>query len=122
LSRWHRLLKASNLPQAAVLVVVRARAEAEATALRVVTVKAVRMNFPDAGVWRCRIEVSPNGERDWRVLVDSAQIETPNMWTQQTVEGPPVSGRYLRVTLLGWPQGVAPGIGELMASGTTVTD
>jgi hypothetical protein len=89
---------------------------------RVVTVKAVRLTFPDAGLWRCRIEVSRDGERDWHVLADSAQAETPNMWTPQTFEGPPVSGRYLRVTLLAWPQGVAPGISEVTVSGTITRD
>jgi beta-galactosidase len=89
---------------------------------RVVMVKSLRLNFPDAGSWRCRVEVSPNGESDWKVFVDSAQVETPNIWTAQKLEATEVKGRYVRLTLLDWPKGAAPGIAELAVSGTTTTD
>jgi len=59
---------------------------------------------------------------DWQAFVESARTETPNTWTSHTIEGPSVSGRYLRVTLLEWPAGVAAGISEVMASGTTAVD
>jgi len=85
---------------------------------RVVTVKSVRLNFPSAGVWRYRIDVSQNGDGDWQPLIESGRTESPNQWTAQTVEGTPVSGRYLRITLLAWPEGAVPGIAELAASGT----
>ncbi|MBI2513276.1 MAG: discoidin domain-containing protein [Opitutae bacterium] len=89
---------------------------------RVVTIQAVRLTFPVAGAWRCRVDVSQDGERDWRVFADSAPIETPNMWTPQTLTGAPVGGRYLRVTLLAWPEGVTPGIGDVTVSGTIARD
>jgi beta-galactosidase len=89
---------------------------------RVVTVTKVRLNFPVAGVWRYRIEVSQNGESDWQTFVASAQTDSPNQWTSHAIEGPPTSGRYLRVILLAWPDGAAPGIGELSVSGTISTD
>lgn len=89
---------------------------------RVVTIKSVKLNFPTPGVWRCRIEVSQNGESDWRVFVDQLQTDSPHLWTPHVVEGATLSGRYLRLTLLGWPEGVAPGLSELAASGTIPTD
>lgn len=85
---------------------------------RIVVVSAVRLTFPDAGVWRYRIEVSPNGTSDWQSFVDSAQTDTPNMWTSHRIAGTPVRGRYLRIALLGWPEGVTPGLGEIAVSGT----
>jgi hypothetical protein len=88
---------------------------------RVVTIEAVRLAFPAPGLWRYRLEISPDGERDWQVFVDSAETENPNMWTTHAVDGPPITGRYLRVTLLGWPDGVAPGLGDVSASGTITT-
>jgi len=88
---------------------------------RVVTVEAVRLTFPAPGRWRYRIEFSQDGEHDWQVFAENAQTETPNIWTSHTVKGSPVSGRYLRVTLLGWPEGSAPGIGELAVTGAIST-
>jgi hypothetical protein len=84
---------------------------------RVVTITSVRLAFPGAGWWRYRIEVSQDGERDWRPFIDNAQTDAANSWTSYTVEGSPVGGRYLRVTFLGWPGGTTPGLGEISASG-----
>lgn len=86
---------------------------------RVVTVTSVRLNFPSEGVWRYRIEVSMNGDRDWEVLVDDTETQPPNMWTPQSIAGgTPRTGRYLRLTLLAWPAGATPGLAELSASGS----
>jgi len=85
---------------------------------RVVTVTKVRLNFPSAGIWRYRIEVSQDGERNWQTFVDSAQTDSPNQWTPHSIDGTPVGGRYLRVTLLAWPNGAAPGLAELAVSGS----
>ena len=84
---------------------------------RVVTITSARLAFTGPGQWRYRIEVSRDGERDWRTFVDDAQTDAANMWTSYTVEGAPVDGRYLRVTLLGSPEGTTPGLGEVSASG-----
>ncbi|MEO6995471.1 MAG: glycoside hydrolase family 2 TIM barrel-domain containing protein, partial [Lacunisphaera sp.] len=89
---------------------------------RVVKVSAIHLTFPAAGTWHYRIDISRDGERNWQPFVESAQTEAPNMWTSLKIEGTAVSGRYLRVTLLGWPESVAPGISEVVASGTTTTD
>jgi hypothetical protein len=83
---------------------------------RVVNVKTVRLTFPAGGTWRYRIDVSLDGERDWATFVES-HTNTPNMWTAHVIAGTPAGGRYLRITLLGWPQGAAPGLGEVAVSG-----
>ena len=88
---------------------------------RIVNITAVRLAFPASGLWRCRIEISPDGEREWRVFAEDTRTETPNQWTSHAVEGTAATGRYLRVTLLGWPEGTAPGIGEISASGKIVS-
>ncbi|HEY0946907.1 MAG TPA: glycoside hydrolase family 2 TIM barrel-domain containing protein, partial [Opitutaceae bacterium] len=88
---------------------------------RIVTVLAVRLAFPAGGQWRYRIEVSPDGQRDWRTFVENAQTEAANQWTTYTVEGAPLRGRYLRVTLLDWPAETSPGLGDVAVSGTIVS-
>ena len=85
---------------------------------RVVTVGAVRLTFPSAGRWRCRIELSLDGEHDWRTLAADVPVDAPNPWTSVPVPGATASGRYLRVALLDWPPGASPGIGEIAASGS----
>jgi beta-galactosidase len=85
---------------------------------RIVTISAVRLSFPAAGLWRYRIEVSADGERDWRALIDQAQTEAANQWTSYGIDATPLTGRYLRVTLLAWPTGATPGLGDISATGT----
>lgn len=89
---------------------------------RVVTINSVRLNFPAAGLWRYRIELSQDGEHDWKVFIPEGHSNARNLWTSLTIEGMPVKGRFLRVTLLGWPRGVAPGLGEVAAAGTITTN
>lgn len=62
--------------------------------------------------------MSTDGERDWRPFAEDARAEVPNMWATHSVQGPPTAGRYLRITLLAWPEGASPGIAEIVASGT----
>jgi hypothetical protein len=85
---------------------------------RVVTLRFVRLTFPAAGLWRYRIEISQDGVHDWQVFAEAAETNAPNLWTSHSISGPALTGRYLRVSLLAWPDGTAPGIGELQVSGT----
>ncbi len=89
---------------------------------RVIAIKSVRLYFPAAGLSRCRIELSQDGEHNWKVFVPEAQCQVRNLWTPLTIEGAPVIGRFLRVTLLGWPDGTIPGLGDVTASGTITTN
>jgi hypothetical protein len=89
---------------------------------RVITVTAVRLFFTGAGTWSYRIEVSPDGEHDWRLFADAAKTEVENPWTSHAVDGTACKGRYLRITLLDWPKGTAAGLGDVSASGTLHQD
>ncbi|HLP08160.1 MAG TPA: glycoside hydrolase family 2 TIM barrel-domain containing protein [Opitutaceae bacterium] len=84
---------------------------------RVVSVSALRILFPATGLWRYRIEISPDGERDWRTFAEE-KTDAANQWTTYTVEGAPLSGRYVRITLLSWPAGTTPGLGDVSVTGT----
>jgi beta-galactosidase len=84
---------------------------------RIVDITALRLSFPAAGLWRYRVDISPDGDRDWRIFADETRTETPNFWTSHDVHGLPATGRYLRVTLLGWPEGAQPGLGDVSATG-----
>ncbi len=89
---------------------------------RIVDITGVRLALPTAGVWRYRVEISRDGEHDWHLFADDVWIESPNMWTHHGTEGKPGTGRFLRVTLLNWPAGSLPGIGEISAEGTIASD
>ena len=40
------------------------------------------------------------------------------MWTSHDIQGAPATGRFIRITLLAWPSGARPGVGEISATGT----
>ena len=84
---------------------------------RIVTISTVRLSFSAGGPWRYRIEISPDGQNNWQPFAENAETDVPNIWTTIPVDGPPLTGRYLRITLLSWPDGATPGLGDVSASG-----
>lgn len=79
----------------------------------------MRINFPAVGVWQCRVEISQDGERDWKTFAEPGELKAKNQWTPIKITGSSMSGRYLRVTLLSWPTNGPAGIAELAVTGTT---
>jgi len=84
---------------------------------RIVTVRKTRLTFPAAGGWRYNIEVSDDGERNWTSAVDQSKHGGTEM-LREDAASTPVRGRFLRVTLLGWPEGHAPAVAEIETIGT----
>jgi len=84
---------------------------------RMVTVSAVKLTLPADGVWRYQIEVSSDGERDWKLFADSAGNHPSSRWNPDMITGPELSGRFLRVKLSSRPPGAAAGVAEVEALG-----
>lgn len=88
---------------------------------RIVTITAVRLTFPAEGKWRYRIEISSDGERDWKLFAEPSAPAPSSRWTPDTIAGPPTSGRFLRVSLLAWPSAASAGVAEVQVSGSIAT-
>lgn len=84
---------------------------------RIVNLRKTRLTFPVAGDWRYRIEASEDGERDWRQVADNALPASAGTVGEDHAPAP-VRGRFLRVTLLGCPDGQQPSISEVEAYGS----
>ncbi len=84
---------------------------------RIVTVKESRLTFPTTGDWRYRIEISDDGEHDWKLLAEHTRLESGKERSDR-VENVSARGRFLRIQLTGWPKTGAPAIAEVAVLGS----
>jgi len=82
---------------------------------RVVTLEKITLSFPEAGNYGYRVEVSDDGE-NWKLAVNQTQsAATAKTRTDATASG--ATGRFVRVTFTGTPDGKPAAISELTATG-----
>lgn len=84
---------------------------------RIVTVSNSKVTFPSPGNWRYRIEISADGETNWKPLVDQSQAEDANPVRTDSAAGNSVAGRFVRVTIVGTPPGQPARLAEIEVSG-----
>ena len=85
---------------------------------RIVTASKTKLTFPTDGNWHYRIEISDDGESDWKLITDQTQAASTTRERSDVVQGNPPRGRFLRVTITGTPDGQAPAIAEVQLMGT----
>lgn len=85
---------------------------------RIVNVSQTKLTFPSEGDWRYKIEISDDGETDWKLLIDQTQTASSSADHTDTVPGTSNSGRFVRVTVTGFPPGQSAAVAELEVSGT----
>jgi beta-galactosidase len=85
---------------------------------RIVMVSQTKLTFPSPGNWRYRIEISPDGENNWRLLADQTQTAGTGAERADSVPGSPGSGRFVRVTVAGAPAGQTAAVAEVQVLGT----
>lgn len=88
---------------------------------RIVTVDGTRLVFPIAGAWRYKIEISSDGRRNWTTVADRTRARAGGRERVDAAEEGTARGRFVRVTLLGWPEPGSPGISEFSVVGTRAT-
>lgn len=108
---------------------------------RIMAVRTTKLTFPTDGNWRYRIETSDDGNTGWKMVADRAQTsDTLKVRTDvvvQNAQNAPargqypamrgrgmrgqnaaLSGRFVRVTILGTPANQPPALAELEVTGT----
>jgi hypothetical protein len=68
---------------------------------RIVNVSRAKLTFPQPGNWRYKIEISEDGESNWKLLVDQTRAAGNDAERLDAAPGSPVSGRFVRVTITG---------------------
>ena len=84
---------------------------------RIVTVSKTKLTFPTDGNWRYRVELSDDGENNWRLITDQTQTASTARERTDTAASNAPRGRFVRVTLAGTPDGKAPALAEMEVSG-----
>jgi beta-galactosidase len=85
---------------------------------RIVTVGKTKLTFPTEGNWRYKIEISDNGENNWKPVADQTQTDNAVRERTDAVQNNAPRGRFVRVTLAGTPDASAPSLAEVEVSGT----
>jgi hypothetical protein len=88
---------------------------------RVVTVSRTRLAFPSPGNWRYKIEISDDGENNWKLLADQTQTADTGKERTDTTQDAAIRGRFVRVTIVGTPTDQSPSLAELEVAGRMST-
>lgn len=88
---------------------------------RIVTVSSTKLIFPTEGNWRYKIEISDNGDTDWKLLVEQTQTSDTSKERKDTVLDSALRGRFLRVSILGTPANQPAALAEVEVTGTLNT-
>jgi hypothetical protein len=88
---------------------------------KILTVNRTRIVFPAEGNWRYKIEVSEDGESDWKLVADQSQTGNTSRERTDIVVANAPRGRFLRVTFIEVPAGQIAGVAEAEVAGTTGT-
>jgi hypothetical protein len=85
---------------------------------RIVSVSSARVVFPSDGTWGYRIEISPDGEGNWKLLVDQSKGQGGGASRLGSVAGGAATGRFVRVTITRTPPGRPAGLAEFEVTGS----
>src|SRR5665213_1897175 len=88
---------------------------------RIVTVSKTKLTFPTEGNWRYKIEISDDGETNWKLVADQTQTSSTAKERTDTVLNTTPHGRFVRVTFAGTPDAAAAALAELEFSGNWTT-
>jgi hypothetical protein len=88
---------------------------------RIVTVSQTKLTFPSQGNWRYIIEISADGESNWKLLSDQTQTANSSAERTDLAQGGSSSGRFVRLTVAGSPSGQSAAVAELQVVGTQST-
>jgi beta-galactosidase len=88
---------------------------------RILAVSRIELTFPRPGNWRYKIEISSDGETDWKPLVDQSQTTDSSADRTDTAPANSVSGRFVRVLITGTPPAQPAALAEAQFSGTQAT-
>jgi beta-galactosidase len=84
---------------------------------RIATVRSVKLTFPSDGDWHYRVEISEDGNSNWKAISD--QTQTAGVGKTQTLSAAAgARGRFLRVTFVGTPDAKSAALTEMEALGS----
>ena len=87
---------------------------------RMVTVSKTRLMFPRPGNWRYKIEISNDGETNWKLLADQTHTSNTSANRTDLVQGDAIPGRFMRVIIAESPLEQSAALAELEVSGTKI--
>jgi hypothetical protein len=85
---------------------------------RIVTVSKTKLTFPTEGNWRYKVEISDDGENNWRLITDQTQSASIAKERADTAQSVGSRSRFVRVTFAGTPEAKTAALAETEVLGT----
>jgi hypothetical protein len=85
---------------------------------RIVSVSRTKLSFPGQGTWRYKIEISADGESNWKLFADQTHTADSSAERTDLVQGGSMVGRFVRVTVVESPLEQLAALAELEVFGT----
>jgi hypothetical protein len=85
---------------------------------RIVTISQTKLTFPVEGSWRYKIEISIDGNSDWKLVADQSRSGVTEK-VRNDIAQSGARGRFLRVTFTSLPAGQSAALAELVAIGVS---
>jgi len=80
------------------------------------TISSVKLTFPSDGNWRYRVEISDDGNSNWKMISDQTRTAS-SAKTQMLSAATGARGRFLRVTFVGTSEAKPVALAEVEALG-----
>jgi len=85
---------------------------------KIVAIKNTKLIFPSEGNWRYKIEISDDGENDWKLLADQTQTASAGKERKDVAVNTALRGRFVRVIVTGSPSNNPPALADFEVLGT----
>ena len=85
---------------------------------RIATISKSKLTFPAEGNWRYKIEISDDGETDWKLVTDQSLTENTSKERTDVVQAGAPRGRFVRFSILGAATAQPAAIAEVEVTGS----
>ncbi len=87
---------------------------------RIVTISRTKLTFPRQGNWRYRVEISSDGDTNWKLLSDQTRSASSSAERTDILQAGSFSGRFVRVNMVESPDEEPAALAELEIFGSQV--
>jgi hypothetical protein len=84
---------------------------------RIVAINQIKLTFPTEGHWRYKIEISDDGENNWKMISDQTQTAGAIKERTDTAPNHASRGRFVRVAFAATPEAQPAALAEMEFSG-----
>jgi hypothetical protein len=87
---------------------------------RIATISKTKLTFPAEGNWRYKIELSDDGESNWKLFIDQTQAPATSKDRTDSPQNNSLRGRFMRISVTGPADAKSAAISEIEVLGSVL--